>query len=372
MTDDLTRRLAMSLIRADARLWRDYARWEPEGDLKSIAGLALMPYLCAFVVDSARYLQAEPVFGEAAQLLRPYEHLLSLSRLRAKLFDDSRLGFEGSMEVADKSSAAYSDWFFRSRVAWVRRARQRCVWDLAVFTLERQLLTTSHVAFLNLGMDAERAHGWSPASIQEEIRATAESIGGYAGAVLEALGESRNMEAVKATPGPRLKSKNLRSATFYAGMPLLPGPRRRAAAVVLTSLLCTVNAVRLVVPHLSPGNEEAELRAQFITMFHVRTCLSGLLSADSEGLLLAPSARERLAELVQVLPAPSQERKALRNAFVHYRVSRRAAPRLRSDRPLFGVTEAHLGAMDAEDLRLETRSGLEASALALSDLLMPP
>lgn len=110
---DLVKRAELSLIAADTEFFRDFAldpRLEP---IRDIAALALMPFLSAFVFESARYIEAED--PAAVRELRPHEELLRASRLRLKLLDDNRKSFEEVLETITELAAINSGWFMDHR-----------------------------------------------------------------------------------------------------------------------------------------------------------------------------------------------------------------------------------------------------------------
>src|SRR5215211_9384141 len=88
---DLAERAALALIAADLRFFRELLlnpRFRPIGP---IAIQSLMPFLSAFVVESAAYIQHKA--PTAVQARQRHQDLLITSRVRLKLLDDNRQSF---------------------------------------------------------------------------------------------------------------------------------------------------------------------------------------------------------------------------------------------------------------------------------------
>lgn len=370
MTDSLASQLGMSLVLADTRFCRDYTFWDAGEDLKPIAAFALMPYLCAYAIDSSQYLRRTVI--DATGPLQRHKPFLVESRLRAKLFDDRKHEFPEVMDRAGAVATLCSEGFYRSHFAWLQELKRRVVSDLGLFTLSGNLLCTTHVAFLNMGMDESSASGWHPKLPSRVTRETAEGIGRYARTVLDLLGEPvDNVIRLSRDASPRLTSTDVRSEQFYGSMPIRMGPRRDAIAIVLTSLLSAANAMRLLVPMLCVDNQACEMKAQYVTLFHLTSCLQNLLGAKSVDGQLSPGARERLQGLLLELPELTQGRRMLRNVLMHYGIDNTAAKGLNDGFPMLGLVEVYLNGLSNEELRRETRSGLERAASVLSGLLPP-
>jgi hypothetical protein len=267
-------------------------------------------------------------------------------------------------------AALNSQWFFRSRFGPIEAAKKLLVPDLGVCLFGGELICTTHVGFLNLGMDEGRAVNWNPRRLSREVSAMAEAIGRYTATTLDLLGQpvGRDDEHASQTAGS-VKWKNMRSARMYGRLDLIEGSRRDAVAVLLTSLLAAANTARILVPLVSPGNVTSELKWQYVTLFHLTLCIMNLLDLGSRESVLRPALRECLSELVVELPRPTKKRKELRNVFMHYGIAGEVASRLVPDGPLCGLVEAYLGEFSYEEFEAEVRNGLDQAARVLGSLM---
>ena len=96
----------LSLIAADAKLFRDLALDPRFASVRPIAALALMPILSAFVYESARYIRRT----DAAARAPPHKDMLLASRMRVKLTEDKYGSSAEVLENAEELSAINSGW----------------------------------------------------------------------------------------------------------------------------------------------------------------------------------------------------------------------------------------------------------------------
>lgn len=370
---DHANQVAMLLIAADLEFFRDYAlspRLEP---IRPIAGLALMPFLSAFVSESATYLkQRDP---EADCLLQPHRELLRTSRLRLKLLDDNRRSFAEILQDAHVLATINAGWFsslHQGILGPVKRLRQP---DLGVYFEQNEVVCTTHVALLNIGL-TEKALSTSSLSLTTLgpfMRETTEDLGRPVGILLSSFGITVPAFDIDPEPLPApIRYRDLKSARFYPAMARRCTPRGHSVCILLSSILSQVNTARLVVPLIAGQNDVAAFKTRFVSLFHAASSLHSLLEQDHAGPFLHPDAQQLIGE---ALHAPTVQRvresRDLRNNLVHYRVGRRAAARLSPDLPLFGLVEAHGPEKSLTSLTQDVELGLNCIADGLRALLPP-
>ena len=185
---DLAERVVLSLIAADAKQFHDLAldpRFEP---IRPIAALALMPFLSAFVYESARYIQRT---GAAAVRTPHHEEMLLASRMRLKLTEDKYRSSAEVLENAEELAAVNSGWLLEGHRGLLGPLKRLIQPDLGLLFLEGELVCTTHLAFLNLGLTKEALSGSSLSldNLGPHLRDTMTDVGEYVGLLLGRLVE---------------------------------------------------------------------------------------------------------------------------------------------------------------------------------------
>ena len=152
---DLAERAALSLIAADAKLFRDLALDPRFESVRPIAALALMPFLSAFVYESARYIGRT----DAAVGKPPHEDMLLASRMRVKLTEDKYRSSAEDLEKAEELPAVNSGWFLEGHRGLLGPLKRSIQPDLGLLFMEGEVVCTTHVAFLNQGLPGEALSG---------------------------------------------------------------------------------------------------------------------------------------------------------------------------------------------------------------------
>jgi hypothetical protein len=368
---ELADRASLSLITADLAFFREVAlspRLEP---IRSMALLALMPFLSAFVSESAAHLKRNDL--EIDQDLRSHQELLRTSRLRIKLLDDSRRSFDERLKHASDLAAISSGWFTNMHQGVLRPLKTLTQPDLGIYFLEGEVFCTTHVAFLNVGLTQEAlsASSLSLDTLGSYLFKTAVDVGRYMGLLLSSL--PINLSAFDTTPHPlssRVQYRDLKSEGFYRSMAHTVAPGRSAICLLLTSVLSQVNTARVLVPMIAGQNEITAFKIRFLSMFHAASTLEALLDQDDAAPFLHADIRRRIRTVVQALPVQSiRQSRDLRNCLVHYRVGKRAAAHLSDHLPLLGLAEAHAPGKTLASLSHDVGLSLDQVAAELGGLL---
>jgi hypothetical protein len=212
---DLAKRAELSLIAADTEFFRDFAlgpRLEP---IREIAALALMPFLSVFVFESARYIKQED--PAAVRELQPHEELLRTSRLRLKLLDDNRKSFAEVLETITELAAINSGWFMDHR-GILGPLKRRLQTDLGVYFMQGEVICTTHVAFINLGLTKKNlsASSLSMDTLGPYLRDTTENLGRYVRLLLGKLNIADNsFDSTSGAPLSPIQFRDLKSGRFY-------------------------------------------------------------------------------------------------------------------------------------------------------------
>lgn len=347
-SDDLARETALELITADTRFFLRLALDPSLEPVRPVAALALMPFLSAFVYESARYIQDPSV----TYLLASHQSLLSTSRLRMKLLEDR---YRSSAEVLANTTelaALVSRWFLesRGRLRWIKRRFQS---DLGLFFINGEIICTTHVGFVNLGLTKEDL-------AQGDL--SLDTLGPHLGDRMVDVGKYVNLlsglldidptdvpESIPSNVSP-ISYRDIKSRHFYERAAARAAPGNTSIVLLLTSILSQVSTARLLAPKIDPSNELAEWKIRFISLYHAILSLRRLLDDHRQD--LHPDAIDSFDGLVndEVIRQISDYR-ILRNNLIHYRIDSRVVNRLSRDLPLSGLVEASTGGDSFEMLR---------------------
>lgn len=366
----LGQRIENQLMLADARFFRDLAFWDDPHDAKPVLFLTLMPLVSAFVADSAASVERHSPRLTAA--LAPHAELLRLSRLRWKLLDDSKLGFDKNLARMQRLATLNSAWFINPHPrTFLDRFKNAVAPDLGVYFLDDTVFLTTHAAFLNLGLDEKQASAATEDTLGPALRATAEDFGGYLATLLGMLAPNEELvHGLETAPPLRVALRDVKSVEFYASMPVNASPQQASVCLLLTSLVSLVNSARVA---LTVAEEHPcfLLKARFVTLWHAVSSVKQLLDRHARESLLEPTVAEALAALfMNDTLAFTKEHKALRNALVHYDIPDYYAERLDDRLPCGGVADAYLG-KSMETVAKEVDEGLAAVSDALANVLPP-
>lgn len=346
-SSDLAERTALSLITSDLLLFRDLALRRRQETIDHIAWLALMPWLSMFVFESAMYFERRSSVSFLE--LKPHENLLRSSRLRLKLLDDDHRSFAELLESASNLAAINTSWFLQSHHGLLGRMKRLLQPDLGVYFVQNEVICTTHVAFLNLGLTEEdlTASSLSMESLGPYLKTTTEDFGRYMRVLLEALGLHANaLTNSPETPLPQVGYRDLKSERFYGAMARRIAPEQVPICILLTSILSQVNTVKVLMPLIASENEIAIFKMRFISLYHAASSLQKLLNLNRRSRLLEPEVeREFSAMLGEDTIRLVRKNSRLRNNLVHYAVDERMTSILpspiRRSRPNPGATASN-------------------------------
>ncbi len=371
MTNSLAQQAESFLILADARFFRDLALMYGTSTAGGIMSLALMPHLSAFASDSAEYIRR--LVPSAASLFDPYESLLRRSRLRVKLLDDNRQTFSEILQQMEHLASLNSSWFLNLHKGVLGPLKRLLQTDLGVYFLNGHVIRTTHVAFLNMGLNEEMIATLSLETLGPYLRETTAAVGRYTRLLFNVL-DADNMllpiEPAK-TPVPPIGFRDIKSIRFYDSMAVRVAPGHHAICILVTSTLSLVNSARFFLPIVAEGNPGFVVKTRFVTLFHAVSSMQRLLDQDRDKHFLLPEAVRQLTEILdcEILRFVSEHR-GLRNTFMHYGIDKRTASHLSADLPLFGLIEALGDGTSFEVLAKDVEAGITRVSDGLRSLLL--
>lgn len=368
---DLAEQAALSLIAADAEFFRDFVFSPHLESIRPIASLALMPFLSAFVCESAKYFERKD--SSVGRGLEPHEEMLRTSRMRVKLTEDK---YKSSAEVLNDAYelvAINSSWFLKGHRGFLGALKRLLQPDLGIFFINNEIICTTHVAFLNMGLTKEALSDSSLSlnNLGPHLRDRMFDVGEYVGALLNQL--NINTQASKREledPLPPIQYRDMKSKGLYEAMAHQVAPGQTRISVLMTQMLSQTNTARVVVPRIAGENEVAALKIGFVSLFQTVSSLRKLLEEEQNSSFLQPGAVEQIRTMLEAAPVRSvHENRGLRNNLVHYGVSKRVSSHLSADLPLCGLIEAHMSGKTFAEVANDVKVGLDCVSKGLQDML---
>lgn len=367
----LSRQASLSLIAADLKLFRDFFIGPHPDAFKSIGSFALMPFLSAFVYESANYIQREDLVE--VQALRPHRELLRTSRMRMKLLDDNRKSVAQVLKDAADLAAVVSGWFMEDHRGILGGLKRLLQDDLGVFFMRDEVICATDIGFLNMGLTkaALSASSLSLRTLGPYLRDTTEDFGRYMGLLLRELQidfqPSNSGHALSSRP---IRFRDFKANRFYEAMAHELAPNRIPVCILLMSIMSQINTARIVVPSVMGHHPVALLKIKLVSLFHAVSSLQKLLNEDKNNPFLSAEAVGQIRTMLGTdLIRSVRKRRALRNDFVHYDVEDRIAAQLSPNLPLFGLIEAHIPGLTLSDLEHDIDLGLGLVSEGLRTLL---
>lgn len=368
---NLAEQAALSLIAADAEFFRDFMLNSRFKGIQPIASLALLPFLSAFVYESAKYIERTNPF--AGRGLESHKEMLLESRMRVKLTEDKYRSSAEVLENADDLVAINSGWFLEGHHGLLGALKKLIQPDLGVFFIHDEVVCTTHVAFLNMGL-TKKALSDSSLSLDNlgpYLKDKMVDVGAYVGLLLSQLGiDTQASKQKSGDPLPPIRYRDVESERLYESMARQVAPNRPRIGILVTQMLSQINTARVIVPMIAGRNEAAALKISFVSLFQTASSLRKLLEEEKANSFLHPDAVKRIAAMINADPVRSvSENRNLRNNLVHYGVSRSISARLSSDLPLCGLIEAHSDGKSLADMARDVKAGLDCVSQGLQDML---
>ena len=204
--------------------------------------------------------------------------------------------------------------------------------DLGLLFMEREVVRTTYVAFLNLGLTREILSGSSLSldnlgptcgtrwTTSPRRRLAPREAGRRRGSHRVCVGGATEAHAI---PRPQVRG------LLYGSIARRVAPGRNQVGILMTQMLSQVNTARIFVPRLAGRHEVAAFKIRFVSLFQTALGLRKLLEEERDSHFLQPDAIEVVGEtLASAQVGGVLENHGLRNTLVHYGVGKRAAPLL--------------------------------------------
>ncbi len=395
----ITEQVEQTLIAADMRL---FINMLADPRLRPIHGplaMAMMPFFSAFVLDSYKYVARK--FPEIAKAIAPNREVLAESRLRLKPLEIHGKRFEEILEETDLLARISSGLFAESHPRFLKPVYRLLQKDLGVFFMDGEVVCTTHLALMNMGVTEETLakHSLSLDNLGSFMHDITVDYGSYMASLYWVLvGEYANTSGVrkdyelqmralskafrlfpnvepeedhKADDSLSIPYRDFHSEPFYERLTKGQGREQTAVFILILAAMSQVNIARLLIPTIAKGHFLSALKMRFLSLYHATNTLNRLVNQSrNTSNLMHPEALEHIREaLSNASVRRVRKMKNLRNNFIHYGIHEHVVPHLSENRSLAGLVEAHTGGLPMVNLWDEVSAGLDHVAAALNPLL---
>lgn len=321
--------------------------------------------------------------------------------MRLKPLEINGKRFEEILKDTNQLARINSSWFKDSHPRILRPIYKFIQKDIGIFFMDSEVISTTHLAFMNLGVTEEMLNERSLSlhNLGSFLFKISEDYGRYSSDLYIALANeiSDNVNGVLANYTHQLLAlddlfnlvasgqymedsrvdrslsvpyRDLHSEPFYEQIAKTREQEQTAVIILFLGALSQINTARILIPKVSEGNNLSALKIRFLSMYHAAHTLNILSNQSQRSNLIYPQALARIREaLGNKSVRRVRKMKDLRDNFIHYGVRDHVAPRLSEDLPLSGFIEAHTNGGSLADLGREVSVGLNHMAEALRPLL---
>lgn len=219
--------------------------------------------------------------------------------------------------------------------------------DLGIFFLSHDVICTTDIAFLNLGLiqEALPESSLSLETLGNFLHERMIDVGKDVRAVLDALEiEPDPTVWPPASTPPMIGYLDAVAKDFYELVSEGLAPGRVDLGLLLTMILAQLNTACRLSEAIDPENQIALFKLRYTTLFHVASSLSSLLDGNKrKPFFLASRVRQIEAGLNDDSVRFAIKNRALRNTLVHYVPRKSIRNQLCMDLPLVGLVEALAG-----------------------------
>jgi hypothetical protein len=290
----------------------------------SIFIFGLIPYLSLFALESYKYLsKTDP--SKAALLSNDYAEIISSSRTRVKLLDDSKRKLTGMFDLFDWIAQFQNEWHVNKHsglLGFIKRPLQD---NLGIFLYDKHIIGSTHTGLLNLGYGPRdlpiRSKDIS-ANIGILIKSVSEQLGAYLAQVYFLL--EINPDDIE-TPRfiYKIEDQNFGYRDFKAQKYLgavFNGAETKELNFSLIVFLASLNLLNHIMGNLISGSSTPFFKMKFITIFHFASGLEKLQNYYYKNNLLTTRSKYFFSAILKDDDLKNiSGRRSLRNFLVHYK-----------------------------------------------------
>ena len=141
-----TRSIELEVIKGDAIFYRNLLNQLISSERSDILIFGLIPYLSLFTIETYRYLQKTiPTYADSLTI--KHAGIIGSSRMRVKLFDDSKKRLDGMFELLNWITEFHIEWHIKKHkgiIGLLKRAIQK---DMGIFAFQGHIIGSTHSGF---------------------------------------------------------------------------------------------------------------------------------------------------------------------------------------------------------------------------------
>ena len=187
----LTSSCEIDSIKRDAEFYIDLMSNLTSKQSMGILIFGLLPYMSLFTVETYKYLQSNfPLY--ARTITQSHEKIVSASRIRIKLFDDTDKRTDGVLQLLKWIIEFNEEWYIKSHKGLLAPLKRALQDDLGIFFYDNHIIGSTHVGLFNIGYEKKDLPSSGP-EIYKILGLLSKSVGEDLGKYLGPYAASQNL-----------------------------------------------------------------------------------------------------------------------------------------------------------------------------------
>ena len=343
----LYRSIEIKLIKQDISFYSDLMPNLASRPSIGVLIFGLIPYLSLFTVETYKYLQSFfPKYTNA--ISREHKEIISSSRMRVKLFDDTEKRVEGVFELLEWIIDFNKEWHINSHnglLAPLKRALQD---DLGIFFYDAHVIGSTHVGIFNLGYgknDLPKPSRRLSNVLSASSRSIGVALGEYLGQIYR-LPEftPHNLTSTFSynLDDKKLKYKDEKAGRFFDMV--FNGNNTFDANFSMLIFLANLNFMQYIFKNIESGTPPTLFKLKFITLYHTLSSMEKLKKYSYPLNLLTVRSKAYFDKILEDVDLELiRKQKNFRNVLVHYGIKGIPEVSLNQSAILFGLVEYYFG-----------------------------
>jgi hypothetical protein len=285
----------------------------------------LIPFASLYIVESFGYIK-RTFPAQVGSFSSIYERIIRNSRMRVKIFDDSKKRIGGMFELLEWINGFYAEWFINKHKGLLASIKRKLQKDLGLFGYNGHLFGSTHTGLLNIGYE----EGDLPSTSKEisillgkEVFSISQEMGSYVGQMCSLFELNVKNASAKffdyQIQDEFLGYRDEKSFEFF--LSVFNGADSEYLNFTLLYFLITVNFLQHILKFVISGSPPTFFKMKFITLYHLASSLKKLQNYFYPKNVLSERSKKYFRELLQDEELKLIGRQSdFRNALVHYEV----------------------------------------------------
>ncbi|NLH00224.1 MAG: hypothetical protein GX491_22950 [Chloroflexi bacterium] len=365
--------IEVNLVKNDTCFFLDFLRQLIQQKSAGMLIFGFVPYLSLYTVETYKYLQH--FFPSYAHSLSINHHdIIESSRMRIKLFDDSKRQIGGMFELLKWVNEFQSEWHINRHKGFLAPLKKVLQDDLGIFVYDGHIIGSTHTGLFNLGYHKGDLPTFSKdisAVIGPKTKSVAKELGSYLGQmsrIPEFAPDNCGGKFAYQIRDEKLGYADAKANKFFRS--IFNGTATEELNSSLFLLLVTVNFFRYIFKNLLLGSPCTFFKLKYIMLYHVASSLEKLYKYYYPKKVLSLDSQERFQAIlknedVHLILKQSK----LRNVFVHYVIKGVSEKDLDPSANLYGLVEYYFKGITYKDLNARLNQQIDRISEILEDWL---